>query len=200
MRSVTGSFGRITGIVCKGQSPLLFARPILPCYEIQSHYAASFPPSTHGQKPLQVLAVLALLDRLDQARKARIVDIALAPGDLLGAADLQALAVLDRFDELRSAQQTRRRAGVKPGIAAPQSLDRETSLLQVMGIDVGDLELAARRARYVGGDVADVGIVEIESRHRPARARLLGFLDDADRPIAGVEYDHAVGRRIGHPV
>src|SRR5882757_5795943 len=51
------------------------------------------------QKTLQILAVFAFADRLDQPGEARIVDIALAPGDLLGTADLQALAILDGFDE-----------------------------------------------------------------------------------------------------
>src|SRR5580765_8573362 len=84
--------------------------------------------SAPRQQPLQVLAVFAVLDRLDQPRQAGIVDIALAPGDLLGAADLQALAVLDRLDELRGAQQARRRAGVEPSIAAAELLDGQPAL------------------------------------------------------------------------
>src|SRR5499427_9728624 len=110
--------------------------------------------SAARQKKLQILAVFGVLDRHDQLFQALVVDIALAPGDLLRRADLQALAVLDGLDELRGAQQARRRAGVEPGVAATELLDREPSLLQVLGIDVGDLELAARRARQALGDVA----------------------------------------------
>src|SRR5215212_10453241 len=112
------------------------------------------------QQPLQVLAVFALLDRPDQAGEAGIVDIALTPGDLFGAADLQALAVLHRLDELRGTQQAGRRAGVEPGIAAAELLDGEAPVRQVVGVDVADLELAARRARNLRGDVADIGVVE----------------------------------------
>src|SRR5882672_7903366 len=156
--------------------------------------------SAARQKTLQILAVFAFPDRLDQQGEAGIVDIALAPGDLLGAADLQALAILDGLDELGGAQQARRRAGVEPGIAAAQFLDGEASVLQVMRIDVGDLEFTARRARYLGGDVANIRIVEIEAGHRPVRLGLLRLLEDADRLAVRIEFDHAVGSGIGHPI
>src|SRR5262249_51986753 len=130
-------------------------------------------PSAARHEPLQILAVFAVADGLDEFREPCIIDIALAPGDFFGAADLQTLAILHRLDELRGAQQARRRAGVEPGIAAAELLDREPSLLQVLGIDVADLEFAARRARQAPGDVAGIGIVEVESGDRPMRARLL---------------------------
>ncbi len=69
-----------------------------------------------------------------------------------------------------------------------------------MRIDVGDLELAARRARQRRGDIANIGVIEIESGHRPVRARLTGFLDDRHRLVAGIELDHTVGRRIADPI
>src|SRR5262249_18729063 len=128
----------------------------------------AFPASWQGLAPLsrapkaaQILAVFAVADRLDEFREPCIIDISLSPGDFFGAADLQTLAILHRLDELRGAQQARRRAGIEPSIAAAELLDREPSLLQVLGIDVADLELAARRARQAPGDVAGVGIVEI---------------------------------------
>src|ERR1700738_4834853 len=152
----------------------------------------AFQMSAAGQQPLQIFAVFAVLYGLDQAAEAGIVDIALAPGDLLGAADLQALAVLDRLDELRGAQEVRGRAGVEPGIAAPQSLDVQPALPEIVRVDVGDLEFAARRTRDLGRELADVGIVEVETRDGPVRARLLRLLDDPDRPIIGVELDHAI--------
>ena len=46
------------------------------------------------------------------------------------------------------------RAGVEPGIAAAEPLDRELPLRQIGAVDVGDLELAARRGLQRGGDVA----------------------------------------------
>src|SRR5690349_13520536 len=107
------------------------------------------PPagSAAGQQALQIFAVFALLDGLDQAREGAVVDEALAPGDLLRAADLQTLPILDRLDELRRAQQAGGRAGVEPGVAAAELLDREPPFFQVVRVDIRDLELAARRTR-----------------------------------------------------
>ncbi len=39
-------------------------------------------------------------DRVDQLVESAIVNVALAPGDFLGASDLQALTLLDDLDEL----------------------------------------------------------------------------------------------------
>ncbi len=55
------------------------------------------------------------------------------------------------------------RAGVEPGEAAAQHLHVELAALQIDAVDVGDLQLAARRRRDVGGEVA-----------RPARRRSTG--------------------------
>src|SRR5579883_248790 len=152
------------------------------------------------EQELQVLAVFALPDRLDQPRQPGIVDVALAPGDLFRAADLQALAILHRLDELRGPQEARRCAGVEPGIAAAELLDGQPALGEIAGVDVGNLELAARRARDGRSDVADVGVIKIESRDRPVGARRPGLLDYVDGAIVGVELHDTIGLRVGDPV
>jgi hypothetical protein len=97
-----------------------------------------------AQQLQQVLAVAVLLQRLRQPLELRVVDEAGAPGDLLGAGDLQALAVFQRGDELAGLQQAVVRAGVQPGVAALHDLHRQLALLQVGLVDGGDLQLAAR--------------------------------------------------------
>ena len=57
------------------------------------------------------------------ARAPRRVDPALPRGDLLRAADLEALPLLDRAHEVPGVEQAGVRAGVEPGEAAPHALD-----------------------------------------------------------------------------
>src|SRR3546814_9674485 len=66
--------------------------------------------------------------------------------------------------------------------------------------EVGDLKLAAGRRLQVGGNIADLAIVEIQSGDRPVAGWILGLLDDGHRLAAGPEFQHAVAFRIGHPV
>ena len=82
-----------------------------------------------------------------RAAAASRLDPAGAIGDLLRAGDLQALALLERGDELAGLEQAVVRAGVEPGVAAADDLDVEVAALEVARVDVGDLELAARRRR-----------------------------------------------------
>ena len=72
------------------------------------------------------------------------VDPAAAVGDLLQAADPQALALLHRADELAGLDQAVVGAGVQPGEAAAQQFDVELAGLQVDLVQRGDLQLAAR--------------------------------------------------------
>ena len=66
-------------------------------------------------------------------------------------------------------------AGVEPGEAAAQQLDLQLAALEIAVVDVGDLELAARRRLEAGGDVEDAVVVEIEAGDGVVRRRLLGF-------------------------
>ena len=58
-------------------------------------------PSLLGEQAVQVDAVAALGQVVGQAGEAVVVEPAVAPGDLLDAADLLALPLLDDVDELR---------------------------------------------------------------------------------------------------
>ena len=152
------------------------------------------------EHPQQVLPVRALPQPLrlsphfvggDQSKQVR---------DLLGAGDLEPLPQLDLLDEVRGAEERLLRAGVEPGVAASELLDGELAHLEVAAIEVGDLQLAARRRRQILRQLDDALIVEVEPRHGEVRLRLLRLLLDADGAPAPVEVDDAVALRVVHAV
>src|SRR3546814_4610954 len=108
----------------------------------------------------QVLAVVVLAQRLGEAAELVGGDEALAPGDLLQAGDLQALAMLDGLHELRGVDEAVVGAGVEPGIAAAEALHLQLPGLEVAAVEIGNLQLAARRGLQVGSDIADLQIGE----------------------------------------
>ena len=68
--------------------------------------------------------------------------------------------------------------------------------LEVRAVDVGDLELAARRRLQRRGDVEHLVVVEVQAGHRVRRLRLRRLLLEADRAAVGVELDDAVALGI----
>jgi len=58
------------------------------------------------------------------------------------------------------------RAGIEPGEAASQDLNREVSLLQILFINVGDFQFASSRRFKVAGNVNDLIVVKVETSHR----------------------------------
>src|SRR5260221_11640573 len=114
-----------------------------------------------GDAP-QILAILVLAQPLGQALEIVGPDQPFAERDLLDAGDLEPLALLDRAHELARLEQRFVGPGIEPGGAAPELLHGQTAALQIDPIDVGDLELAARRRLDRLGDRDDVVVVEIE--------------------------------------
>src|SRR4051812_26406125 len=92
-----------------------------------------------------------------------IVDEPEVVRDLLRARDLQSLPQLHGLDKIRGLQQRLLRAGVKPREAAPELLDPQFADLQIDAIQVGDLQLAARRRLKVLREIANALVVKIES-------------------------------------
>jgi hypothetical protein len=80
-------------------------------------------------------------------------DVALAQCDLLRAGDAQALALLQDLDEMAGLDQRGMRAGVEPGEAAAEHLDKQVATLEIDLVHVGDLDLATRRRLDAGRDV-----------------------------------------------
>ena len=87
--------------------------------------ARSGPASgTDGGDRLEIFAIGALAELLAEPIELLGVDEALAEGDLLGAADLDALTLLQGADKLASLKQAVGSSGVEPGIAPDPSSPR----------------------------------------------------------------------------
>ena len=72
---------------------------------------------------------------------------------------------------MRGFEQRFVRAGVEPGVAAAERDDLQLALLQVLAIDIGDLELAARGGLELRSNVDDAIVVEIEADDRKRGSR-----------------------------
>ena len=148
----------------------------------------------------QILAIVVLLERLGELVDLLSRDVAHAVSDLFEAGDLEALAGLDGLDKGCGLQQGVVGAGVKPGVAAAHGLDVELVAREVGLVDVGDLELTARRWLYRLRDVDDVLVVEIETRHGEIRLRLGWLLLEAHSLAFLVELDDAVALGVADVV
>ena len=92
------------------------------------------------------------------------------------------------------------RAGVEPRVAAAHDLHAELLLLQVGGVDGGDLELAARARADARGDVAHLLVVEVQARDGVVALGGAGLFLDGKRALLPVELHHAVALGIVHVV
>src|SRR5262245_17557047 len=110
----------------------------------------------------QVPAIGTGLHGARQAREIAGRDVAHAVSDLLQTGDHQALTLFDRLNVAGRLHQRFVRAGVEPRDAPRQLFDVQLSLGEVRPVDVGDLELAARRRSQPGRDVHHLIVVEIQ--------------------------------------
>src|SRR5665213_2914584 len=92
----------------------------------------------------EVLAVGAFAHAAGKGLELSGGDVALAVGDFFGAGDFEALAALDGLDEVGGFEEGVVGPGVEPGEAAAEDLGAELAAVQVPGVDVRDLELAAK--------------------------------------------------------
>ena len=90
--------------------------------------------------------------------------------------------------------------GIEPGDSAAELLDLELSTPEIGGVDVGDLELAARRWLEAFCDLHHLVVVEVEPGHGVRRARLDRLFLQPDRAAVGGELDDAVALGIAYPV
>src|SRR5690349_6812541 len=81
------------------------------------------------------------------------VEPAIVEGDLLRRHHLDPLAALERPDERSGLVEAVMGSGVEPGEAPAEPDDLELAEIEIGLVDVGDLELAARRRPDPGGDV-----------------------------------------------
>src|SRR5262245_40001161 len=144
----------------------------------------------------QVLAVPARLHRARQPLEIAARDVSHAEGDLLEARDHQTLSLFDRVNVVRRLDERVVGAGVEPGDAARQLLDVQLSAIEIRAVDVGDLELAARRRLEVRRDVDDLVVVEVQPGHRVRRLGTRRLFLETDRAAVAVELDDSVALGI----
>ena len=120
------------------------------------------------------------------------VDPLLVEGDFFGAGDHQALAFLQGGNEASGLQQAVVRTGVEPGVAPAHDFNVELVLLKIAFVDVGDFQLATVRRFDVGCNVADLLVVEIQTRDGVVAFGLGGLFFDAQGALVGVKVDHAI--------
>jgi hypothetical protein len=89
-------------------------------------------------------------------------------------------------------------AGVEPGHAAPEVDQLRLAALEVVVVDVGDLELAARRRLQPGGDVDDLVVVHVQAGDREVRLRHRRLLLDGEDFCSSKTPRHAVALGILH--
>ena len=127
-------------------------------------------------------------------------DVTHAVGDLFEAGNLEALTGLDGLNEGCGLQQGVVGAGVEPGVAAAHGLDVELLAREVGLVDVGNLELAARRWLDGLRDRDDVLVVEVEARHGEVGLRCGGLFLEAHSLAFLVELDDAVALGVADVV
>src|SRR5947209_2764497 len=124
----------------------------------------------------QILPVAALRCPLRQPVELIGIDVTQPQRDLLDAGDAQALALLEDLHEVAGFDQRLVRAGVEPGKAAAEHLDMQVAAFEIGAVDVGDLELAARRRLQRCRDLEHIVIVEIEAGRGDVGFRLRRLL------------------------
>src|SRR5205085_2880047 len=120
----------------------------------------------------EVFAVRALAQAIGGAQYVVGCDGAEVIGDFFGAGDFQSLAQLDGLDEIRGLQQRLLRSRIEPRVAAAELLDSQRMLLEINAIEIGDLELSARRRFQIARDLAHLLVVEVQAGDGEVRARL----------------------------
>src|SRR5450755_1160889 len=140
----------------------------------------------------QIFAIAALGALLRRRLEGLERDVALAQRNLLWAGDACALPLLQDLHEVAGFDQRRVGSGIEPGEAAAQHLDEQIAAFEIGPVDVSDLELATSGGLYIGRDVQNVIVVEIEAGHRDIRFRLLRLLLDRQRATGGSQFHDAV--------
>lgn len=113
-------------------------------------------------------AVDALAVALRTGHERVAVNPAVLVGNLLEDGDGRVLGALDGAHKLAGLVERLHGAGVEPGVASPEGHDAERAVLEVHPVEVGDLELAARRGAHELSALRHVARVEVEAGDRVA--------------------------------
>ncbi len=150
------------------------------------------------EQPQQIRAIARFLQPRARRLHGRIVDPTLAPGDLLGRRDLEALARLDGLHELPGLEERLEGARVEPRKATAHALDEEIAAGKIRAVDIGDLELAPRGWLHSGSNIEHIVVIEIKPSDGEIRFRTGGFFFDVLGPPGRVKADDAVALGVLH--
>src|SRR6185312_8060984 len=90
--------------------------------------------------------------------------------------------------------------GVQPGEAAAQLLHRQRAARQIGTVEIGNLQLAARRHLKTARDIDAVGVIEINTGNGPLALGCFRLLHDVQGSALVVEFDHAEASWIRNPI
>src|ERR1700730_3373685 len=154
------------------------------------------PGGAFNNDGFEIAAIPAWLQRAHELCELAAVDEAHSQGNLLGTGDLQSGTLLEDAHELACLVEIFGRAAIEPGAAASDLLHGELAQLKIHPVEIGDLELAARGAAKLSGELQRPFVVEIEAGHGEVAFRLRGLFRERDRPAVAVELHHAVALRL----
>src|SRR5690349_4931582 len=106
--------------------------------------------------------------------------------------------MLDGGDVIARFEQSLRRAGVEPRHAAAKQLHMQFVALKIQQIQIGNLELPARRWPQHATTFDDFVVVNIKPGHGEMALRLFWFFLEANGFAFGVELDYAVALRVAN--
>src|SRR5262245_34625226 len=99
---------------------------------------------------------------------------------------------------MASLEQRLVRAGIEPGVSAPQSDHAELAGLEVAAVHVGDFQLPPGRRLERLRDAHDLAVVEVQAGYRKPRLRPRRLLLDAHCAAVSAELYDAVAFRVLH--
>ncbi len=127
-------------------------------------------------------------------------DPAIVISDLFQASDFQPLTLFDRMNEMTRFQQRIVGAGIQPRETTTKHFYIQRFLLKVGTIDIGDLQFTALRRLDVLGNLHDLTVIEIQTRHGVAGFRLQRLLFDAQSATGSIELNDTESLRIRYVV
>src|SRR5262249_55500742 len=103
-----------------------------------------------------------------------------------------------RGDVITGLEQSSGSASIEPRHAAAEQLHVQLIALKIKQIQIGDLELAARRRTQSATKIDNLIVTNIKPWHGEMALRLLRFFFETDGFTIGVEFDNAITFRVAN--
>src|SRR3546814_18347282 len=105
--------------------------------------------------------------------------------------------MLDGLHELRGVDEAVVGAGVEPDIAAAEALHLQLPGLELAAVELGNLQLAARRGLQVGSDIADLLVIVVQPGDGKTHLSTACLLLPSDRTARSREPHDSIRPRAG---